>query len=145
MTDYKKIPDWWAVCPNENCTVADTCLRHLVYNQLTQKCKHWLCLLPQAWAEPPCHYYQKAEKVTMARGIAAVYRNVPYDRRVYSNLRIALTSYFGSKGTYYRYKNRQRDINPKMQQEIRDIVHRFAPGVEVAFDETYEDYDFTQY
>lgn len=145
MIDYKKIPAWWAVCPNEKCEVAETCLRHQVCRQLPQQYHYWLCVLPQTWTAAPCAHFQKAGKVTMARGIGAVYKHVPYDRKVRSALRLALTAYFGSKGTYYRYKNGERAINPKMQQEIRDIVHRYAPGIEVPFDETYEDYDFTDY
>jgi hypothetical protein len=82
------------------------------------------------------------EKVTMAQGIAAVYKNVQY-REVRTQIRLALTAHLGSKGTYYRYKDGERLINPKLQQEIIDIVHRFAPGIEVNFDKTFEDYDFT--
>ena len=78
----------------------------------------------------------------MAQGIAAVYKNVQY-REVRTQIRLALTAHLGSKGTYYRYKDGERLINPKLQQEIIDIVHRIAPGVEVNFDKTFEDYDFT--
>ena len=144
MIDIKKTPDWWAVCPNEKCTVAETCLRHKVCKLLTQKYKYWLCVLPQAWENTPCAYYQKTEKVTMARGFARAFKGIG-DRHVRSYLRLALTGYFGSKGSYYRYKNQERDINPKMQQEIRDIVRRYKPEADDIFDKTYEDYDFTNF
>ena len=142
MIDYKKIPDWWAVCPNEKCKVAETCLRHQACRSLMQKYKYWLCVLPQAWGDAPCRYYQKAEKVTMASGFSVAFKDI-HDRHVSSSLRLALTGYFGSKGSYYRYKNHERSINPKMQQEIRDIVRRYAPETGQIFDRTYEDYDFT--
>ena len=108
MFDYEKIPDWWALCPNRDCEMAATCLRHQVCMQVPQKYKLWTCVLAR------------------------------------SLIRYALTAHLGSKGTYYRYKNGERLINPQMQQEIIDIVHRYAPGVEVSFDKTFEDYDFTR-
>ena len=43
------------------------------------------------------------------------------------------------------YKDGERLINPQLQQEIIDIVHRYAPGVEVEFDKTFLDYDFTRF
>jgi hypothetical protein len=143
MFYYEKIPDWWALCPNRDCEMAATCLRHQVCMQVPQKYKLWTCVLPNAIEDGKCRFYQKAEKVTMAQGIAAVYKNVQ-SREARSLIRYALTAHLGSKGTYYRYKNGERLINPQMQQEIIDIVHRYAPGVEVSFDKTFEDYDFTR-
>ena len=127
MFDYEKIPDWWALCPNRDCEMAATCLRHQVCMQVPQKYKLWTCVLPNAIEDGKCRFYQKAKKVTMAQGIAAVYKNVQ-SREARSQIRYALTAHLGSKGTYYRYKNGERMINPQMQQEIIDIVHRYAPG-----------------
>ena len=72
MFDYEKIPDWWALCPNRDCEMAATCLRHQVCMQVPQKYKLWTCVLPNAIEDGKCRFYQKAEKVTMAQGIAAV-------------------------------------------------------------------------
>lgn len=144
MIDYKEIPDWWAVCPMSDCKLAETCLRQQVCRQLPEKIKKWYCILPHMPKGDACEYFQKYEKVTMAEGIAAVYKNVK-DRPLRTQIRLDLTRYFGSKGTYYRYKNGQRLINPKMQQDIRDIVHRYVPEAEVGFDKTFEAYDFTQW
>lgn len=142
MFDYEKIPFWWALCPKSDCEMAETCLRHQVCMQTPQKYKRWTCVLPNNYHDGGCDSYQKMEKVTMAQGIAAIYNNVK-SREARSQIRYALTAHLGSKGTYYRYKYGERLINPKLQQEIIDIVHRFAPDVEVNFDKTFEDYDFT--
>ena len=144
MFDYKKIPDWWAFCPKSDCKMAETCLRHQVCKHVPEKYTRWLCIRPHAIKEDDCKYYLKTEKVTMAQGIASIYKNVK-SREARSSIRFALTSHLGSKGTYYRYKDGERLINPKLQQEIVDIVHRYEPGIEVCFDKTFEDYDFTQY
>lgn len=79
----------------------------------------------------------------MARGLNAIYKNV-HEKYALAAIRSTLTSEIGSKGSYYRYKDGERLINPAMQQRIIDIVHRFAPGVEVSFDKSFEDYDFSK-
>ena len=142
MIDYKKIPDWWAVCPHSNCPMAETCLRQQACRQMPQKVKLWTCVLPHVQKDGMCPYYLKYEKVMMAKGLNNIYNNVRA-REARSRIRVTLTDYLGSKGTYYRYKDGERLINPKLQQEIINIVHRYAPGVEVTFEKLYMDYDFT--
>jgi len=80
----------------------------------------------------------------MAQGLNSIYKNVRA-RYARTSIRLALTSFLGSKGTYYRYKDGERLINPKLQQDIIDIVHRYAPEAEVTFDKLFEDYDFTTF
>ena len=143
MFDFDKIPERWPLCPKSDCEMAETCLRHQVYLQVPKKYKKWTCVLANAIIDGKCSYYQKAEKVTMAQGIAAIYQNVQ-SREARSKIRYSLTAFLGSKGTYYRYKDGERLINPQLQQDIIDIVHQYAPDVEVGFDKTFEDYDFTR-
>ena len=143
MFDYNKIPDRWAMCPQSDCRMAETCLRHQVFLQARLKFKRWMCVLPNPEEEGDCKSYQKAEMVMMAQGFASIYQNVQ-SREARAKLRRELTDFFGSKGTYYRYRDGERLINPQMQQDIIDIVHRYAPDVEVFFDNTFMDYDFTR-
>lgn len=143
MFDYEKIPDWWSFCPKSDCEMAETCLRHQVCVQAPPKYKRWTCVLPNAVKDGKCEFYQKAEKVMMARGLNAIYKNV-HEKYALAAIRSTLTSEIGSKGSYYRYKDGERLINPAMQQMIIDVVHRFAPGVEVSFDKSFEDYDFSR-
>ena len=141
--DFEKIPEWWAMCSKSDCAMAETCLRHQVCLQVPKRYKKWTCVLPNAIENGKCSYYQKAEKVTMAQGLAAIYQNVK-SRAARSQIRCDLTAFFGSKGSYYRYKDGERLINPQLQQEIIDIVHQYEPDVEVKFDKSFEDYDFTR-
>ena len=143
MIEYTKIPDWWALCPNENCLLAETCLRQQACKQMPKEINRWKCLLPHVNQDGKCEFYQKYEKVTMAQGIDSIYNNVR-TRDAHARIHADLTAYFGSKGSYQRYKEGKRLINPKMQQDIIDFVHMYEPGVEVNFDNTFEDYDFTQ-
>ena len=140
--DYNMIPDWWAVCPHQSCKMAETCLRQQACRQMPEKVKRWTCILPHAWKDDACEHYLKYESVTMAQGLNSIYKNVR-EKYARSAIRTTLTARIGSKGSYYRYKDGERLINPKMQQEIVDVVHRFAPDVKVEFDKTFETFDFT--
>ncbi len=104
--------------------------------------KKWECVLPNAVGDKDCEFFQSAEKVQMARSLNTVYSQLD-DRKVRSAIRQMLTSFFGSKGSYYRYKNGERTMNPQMQQQVCDIVHWYAPEAEVSFDESFEAYDFS--
>lgn len=143
MIDYKKIPDWWAVCPNENCELAETCLRQQTCRNMPPNITRWTSILPHAQKGRDCKYFQKYEKVTMAQGLNKIYNNVRA-RYARSAIRETLTAELGSKGTYYRYKDGERLIGPTLQKMIIDIVHRYAPDVEVHFDVEFEAYDYTQ-
>jgi hypothetical protein len=140
--DFKEIPKDWALCQNGNCPKAGECLRHLACVQAPACVKKWECVLPSAINEEECHFFQSAEKVTMARGLNSIYRDVD-SKKVRSDIRLKLTALFGSKGTYYRYKDGERTMTPQMQQQVADIVHLCAPTAEVSFDETFETYDFS--
>ena len=140
--DFNKIQKNWVLCQNDKCPKAGECLRHIACVQAPASVKKWECLLPNAINEAECKFFQSAGKVTMARGFNSIYRDVD-SRKVRSDIRLKLTTLFGSKGTYYRYKDGERSMNPQMQQQVADIVHQYAPTAAVSFDETFEDYDFS--
>ena len=140
--DFNNIPENWVLCQNGQCPKAEQCLRHLACLQAPASVKRWKCLLPNATNEEQCEFFQIAEKASMARGLNNIYRAID-SKKVRSIIRLNLTSFFGSKGSYYRYKNGERVMNPQMQQQVSDIVHQYAPDAEVSFDETFEAYDFT--
>ena len=142
MINFNNIPEWWALCPGYDCPRKEGCLRHLACTQAPAEVKKWRCVLPNVLDNGECEFFREAEKVMMAKGLNAIYNNVS-SKQARSSIRKHLTDFLGSKGTYYRYKDGERLINPNLQQEIREIVHFYAPGTEVGFDETYEDYDFT--
>ena len=57
-------------------------------------------------------------------------------------MRRELTEYFGSKGTYYRYKDGEKILSPEQQQCILRffVQHGYTEGLE--FDEYIDGYDF---
>ena len=119
--NFKEIPDWWALCPNEKCPLASQCLRHQAYVNAPDQFTRYVCLLPTTWRGSECRYYQDMQPVTLARGFKLVFGAIK-DRHLRSSARNTLLSYFGSNGTYYRYYNGERVLSPKQQQYIKDLL-----------------------
>ena len=120
---FDKIPVWWAVCTNQNCKMAEICLRQQVCRQMPQEIRQWTAVLPHEWKDEDCKYFHQRHTLAAIRSI--------------------LTAQIGSKGAYHRYKTGERLINPAMQQQIINIVHHYAPEAEVEFDQLFETFDFT--
>lgn len=78
----------------------------------------------------------------MARGLNRLYKEV-HDAHTRHEIRLTLTAHFGSKGSYYRYKDGERWLNPEQQRVILDLVHVCGGEVEDIFDEYADTYDFT--
>ena len=143
MIDFNEIPEWWPLCPGYDCEQKGECLRHQAFLQAPEKHTRWSCVLPTARAEACCLYYQKAEKMMMARGFSHIYSQI-HSRDGRYSFRIALTDYFRSKGAYYRYKDGDRLLNATQQQKILSVLQRYAPDVDPHFDEEDMKYDFTR-
>ena len=143
MIEFKEIPEWWALCPGYECPKKGECLRHQAFLQSPKELKHWKCLLPQVLVDGDCQSYQKAEKVLMARGFHGIMNKIK-SRDARHDIRIALTNRYGSKGSYYRYKDGERILSPEEQQEIVNILHRYGIEGDIAFDNYEETYDFTR-
>lgn len=142
MVDFNKIPDWWPLCPGFDCPQKETCLRHVAYTQAPQGVTRWTCVLPQALTDGTCSYYRKDERVLMARGFSKLFDQL-HSRDLRHDIRIALTDYFNSKGSYYRYRNGEQLLSPEQQQEVRRIVSQKGFDDDFDFDEYIECFDFT--
>ena len=141
MIDFKQVPEWWPLCGNSQCSRAQECLHHAAFTQAPQGVTQWQCLLPTAVKDGECRFFQKNEMVMMARGFTNTFKRITsLDAR--HGIRMELTKCFGSKGSYYRYRNGERWMNPAQQQIVADVQQRY--GVEAAplFDEYQEAYDY---
>ena len=143
MIDFSKIPEWWAVCPGYYCPKRDECLRYMAFVQSPKALTRWKCVLPQALDDGECYSYQKVEKVRMAYGFHGLMDKIK-GRDAKHDIRIALTDHFGSKGSYYRYKDGERMLSPEEQQKIESIMRRNGFEGDIAFDKYEESYDFTR-
>ena len=143
MTDFDQIPEWWPLCGNSQCGRAGECLRHIAFVEVPEKITRWPCVLPTAMKNGECSYFQKAEKVRMARGFKNLFRNIG-NKYAQHEIREELTDYFKSKGTYYRYRDGERLLNPELQQMIAKIMQKHGVDDAPVFDEYCESYDYTK-
>ena len=102
--DFNEIPQRWPLCPGYECAQREECLRHKAFREAPGNVTRWVCVLPQARREETCSYFQKAEKMRMARGFDTLFGQLR-SRDARHDIRMELTAFFGSKGSYYRYKN----------------------------------------
>ena len=143
MIDFKEIPEWWALCPGYECPKAEECLRHKAFLQSPQHVTRWKCVLPQAENNGECRHYQSVEKVRIARGFHTMMNGIK-SRDIRHDARIGLTTHFGSKGSYYRYKDGERRLSPELQQKIENIMRKAGFEGDIVFDEYEEMYDFSR-
>lgn len=141
MIDFHDIPEWWAVCMNDSCPMADGCLRRQACNAAPENVTQWRCVLPNAQHGGECRYYVKEEKIRMARGFRSLFDGMS-SRDARHDLRLKLSEYFGSKGAYYRHKNGERLITPEQQHQIEALVEQYGYSAETIFDEFVDAYDF---
>ena len=140
--DFRKIPEWWAMCQKVDCPRAGECLRFQACMAVPERMRSWRCLMLQFLKDEECRFFQKMEPTRMARGLNRLYKKVR-DAHVRHEIRMTLTEHFGSKGTYYRYKDGERWLNPEQQRVVLDLVHRCGCEAVDIFDEYADTYDFT--
>ena len=143
MVDFKEIPDWWPVCGNGDCPMAGDCLRHAAWLSVPPTVTRWPSVMPTALLNGECKYFARMEKVRMARGFDKMFACV-HSRDARVEIRLAITDYLGSKGTYYRYKHGERLLNPEQQQWILQLFSRYGYNAEgLSFDEYVSSYYYT--
>ena len=141
MIEFKEIPEWWAVCSQANCPKSGECLRQQAFKQIPDKVKQWSCVLPQAMKDGECPCYVKPERLRMARGFGNIYNNVR-ERARRKAIRLGITEYLGSKGSYYRYRDGERLLTPQQQQWILRFLQSYGCPTEGVFTQFEELYDF---
>lgn len=143
MIDVKEIPAWWAICQNRECKRADECLRYQAFRSMPKEVGSWKCILPKVEEDGTCRQYRKAEQTMLARGFKKMYASIT-SRDARHDIRMALTDYFGSKGSYYRYRDGERILNAEQQQWIIKLLSRYGMDGEGCFDEYLAGYDFSK-
>lgn len=141
MINFNDIPDRWAVCLNDNCPKADECLRHLASKEMPQTVTRWMCVMPSALQDGECKYFVKEEKIRMARGFRSLFDGMS-SRDARHDLRMKLSEFFGSTGSFYRCKDGKRLLTPQEQQEIMKLIEQYGYKTESVFDEYVITYEF---
>ena len=73
---YSDAPHNWAICFQDECPLAATCLRHAVALLAPDGLTHHHTVLPAAREAAPCRLYVEARPVVIARGMTHIFDDV---------------------------------------------------------------------
>lgn len=141
QVDYHDIPGHWPVCINEKCRRRNKCLRYLAMQSLPESITSARCLLPRALDGSPCKFFVEPKLVRMAKGFGDIFQKVTVGDL--PAIRSQITGYFGSRSSYYRYKNGEKLLTPKQQQWISDLFKKYGYSPNVKFNSYLDTLDFT--
>lgn len=117
-------PSDWAVCFQDECPLAASCLRHAVGLLVPSSVTSHNCVLPNARKDDDCRLFVHNEPVRIAYGMA---KNMALGRNdVGKAVRQELFKLFGSRTHFYRYFNGEYPITPKQQQSVIAILKRYG-------------------
>lgn len=139
--DYNTVPYNFAHCLNEQCPQASACLRQLVTHCIPLSKKIFTIINP-AILDPTgknCCYFLPDQLQLFVKGITHLYDKLPYQEAL--QIKDQLISYFG-RTTYYRFKRKERFINPTEQQYIRQLFLSKGFTDEPQYDEYAELYEW---
>lgn len=137
--DFNQIPFDYALCLNDQCPRAATCLRQLSVQSVPAEKEYWNIISPKRLAalKGDCPFFRSNRKVRYARGFMNMLDNLPYNKR--RSVIASLISYFGQR-TYYRNRKGERLLTPDEQQAVLNIIKRHGASTSQEFDLYEEDY-----
>jgi len=118
--DFSNVPYNWAVCFNNNCPLAEDCLRHHVAQILPNNTERTTCITPLALQDGKCQWFASCEPVTTAWGLNRLYDKVYH--KDYAPLKKRIATALRGRSNYYRYNNGELTLTPEEQQQIANIM-----------------------
>ena len=118
--DYSNVPGRWAVCFNDNCPLADKCLRRHVARKMPDNTERTECITPNALQDGQCRWFASMETITTAWGLRRLYDKVYH--KDYMPLKKAITTLLRGRSNYYRYNNGELTLTPQEQQQIAQLM-----------------------
>ncbi len=113
--EYTALYAKYAVCVHADCQCADTCLRHIGYNELLKTEKILRIINPtKCTKNDKCHHYRNSSPVTYARGFTG-FQEKMYPAQ-YETFRFACIGMFGRNGYFMR--RRGAFALPPLEQEM---------------------------
>jgi len=138
--DYSFVPSWYIICFNSSCPLKDNCLRYLTGLNTPTEMDHAHCVLPKAFGNGHCRWFDKKKVVVNVLGFRHLYDRVM--KKDFTRMRKEITRYLHGVKFYYEYKDGKRPLSPEQQQWIRNYVKSCGYDWEVEFDCYFEAYVF---
>lgn len=137
--DFRQIPFEYALCLNEQCPKADSCLRQLCVQNMPADKEYWNIVSPKRLAalKGDCPFFRSNRKVRYAKGFINMLDSLPYNKRKATISH--LMGCFGQR-TYYRVRKGERQLSPDEQQTVLNIIRQHHPDIIPEFDAYTEGY-----
>ena len=110
------------------------CLRWLVGQHVPNTKSSYWCVNPhfEGVATTDCPMYRKDQKVRFAKGMTNIFTS-DMPKRVENDVRMSIIG-LTNRTYYYEYRNGQRLIPPKLQEDIRNLFRENGWTNDVTFD-----------
>ena len=139
--DFSEVPYQYAMCLNQQCPKADTCLRQLAEQSVPEEVEYWSIISPKRLnsIKGNCPYYRSNIKARYAKGFIGILESLPHKQM--ENVISHLLSFFNRR-TYYRVRKGERLLSPAEQQQFINILKYCGVSQPLKFDEYTEAYDW---
>lgn len=134
VIDLNEMPSMFGMCNVKECTLAETCLRQIVYPAVAKKKAPFLSMLNPEWQaaqKGACKYYLKNEKVRRAFGFLTTLKAIPSGK--VDTFRAAIMSCMGRK-RYYQTRKGEVMLTEAEAQLIVKLANRMGVELEEYFD-----------
>lgn len=134
--DIKAVPSWYPVCINGQCPRHQQCMRYQVGKRMPSSLYARLCVMPNAWQNGDCRFFEEIRLVRVARGFTTLYDRVL--KHDFTPMRKELVAYFHGRRQYYWYLRGERTLLPEQQEWLRQWLLGWKYDWDFPFD-SYED------
>lgn len=134
------VPPMFARCFMADCPLADSCLRYLAGQYLSDYICMGSAVYPNARHDDGCTAYKPTRVIRGAYGFNALFDSVKW--RDGAPMRRAIKKMLGGNGSYYRYHHGQRLLTPKQQEAIQALFRSSGYTGTISFDGYRDVFDF---
>lgn len=134
-------PEQYTLCTNPDCKKSRNCLRHLVFDELSESDEHIYTLNPKCFPkeDEECRHFRPDEKIRIAWGTRKIFDDVPVKKA--ETIKAKLLRHFG-KTLFYRFYRSERPIKPEAQKYIEETFRANGISAEIQYESYTEDYDW---
>ena len=115
----------WDYCFNQQCPLAQECAHYLSVTYKKPEQTKGYAIYPDAYHDNKCEHFLQLQMMKMAYGFMNILEELK--RKDEASFRVHMTSYFGSKTSYYRYKLGQTGLVPEhfLQLQMMKMAYGF--------------------
>ena len=118
--DFNNMPGSWALCFNNDCPLAEKCLRRYAATQMPGTQTRVVTIAPGAQTGDSCQWFVTKEPTQVAYGFSHLYDHVLHND--YAPMKKAITGLLNGRSNYYRYNKGELTLTHGQQQQIAHIM-----------------------